>query len=104
MTIPVIDVDSHLTEPADLWTSRVPARFVDRVPQMTLSGDGRDIWGLDGRQISVGGVTAPASYDAEARLGYLDEVGIWAQVLSPNVAGFGSQKFLSMDDGELKLL
>jgi uncharacterized protein len=122
-TTPVIDVDSHLTEPADLWTSRVPARYVDRVPQMTVGGDGRDIWVLDGRQISVVGMTAPAgwpapfpagpptlaecppaSYDAKARLSYLDEVGIWAQVLYPNVAGFGSQKFLSMDDNELKLL
>src|ERR1700685_619227 len=99
MTIPVIDVDSHLTEPADLWTSRVPARFVDRVPQMTSAG-GRDVWVLDGRQISVVGLTRPAAraaafpagpsplaecppaaYDAAARLGYLDEVGIWAQVL-----------------------
>jgi predicted TIM-barrel fold metal-dependent hydrolase len=123
MMIPVIDVDSHLTEPADLWTSRVPARFVDRVPQMTSGPGGRDIWVLDGRQISVVGMTAPAgwpapfpagpptlaecppaSYDAKARLDYLDEVGIWAQVLYPNVAGFGSQKFLSMDDDELKLL
>jgi uncharacterized protein len=115
MTIPVIDVDSHLTEPADLWTSRVPARYVARVPQMT--------WVLDGRQISVVGMTAPAgwpapfpagpatlaecppaAYDAVARLGYLDEVGIWAQVLYPNVAGFGSQKFLTLNDDELKLL
>jgi predicted TIM-barrel fold metal-dependent hydrolase len=123
MMIPVIDVDSHLTEPADLWTSRVLARFVDRVPQMTSGPGGRDIWVLDGRQISVVGMTAPAgwpapfpagpptlaecppaSYDAKARLDYLDEVGIWAQVLYPNVAGFGSQKFLSMDDDELKLL
>jgi predicted TIM-barrel fold metal-dependent hydrolase len=122
MTIPVIDVDSHLTEPADLWTSRVPSRYVDRVPQMTSAG-GRDIWVLDGRQISVVGMTAPAgwptpfpagpatlaecppaAYDAAARLAYLDEVGIWAQVLYPNVAGFGSQKFLSLDDDELKLL
>jgi len=122
MTTPVIDVDSHLTEPADLWTSRVPSRYVDRVPQMTSAG-GRDIWVLDGRQISVVGMTAPAgwpapfpagprtlaecppaSHDAGARLGYLDEVGIWAQVLYPNVAGFGSQKFLSLDDDELKLL
>jgi predicted TIM-barrel fold metal-dependent hydrolase len=123
MPIPVIDVDSHLTEPPDLWTSRVPKRYVDRVPQMTSSKDGRDIWVLDGRQISVVGMTAPAgwnapfpagpatlaecppaSYDAGARLGYLDEVGIWAQVLYPNVAGFGSQRFLSMDDNELKVL
>jgi hypothetical protein len=48
MTTLVIDVDSHLTEPPDLWTSRVPARFVDRVPAMTRNEQGRDIWVLDG--------------------------------------------------------
>ena len=30
----VIDVDSHLTEPADLWTSRAPAKYADRVPHV----------------------------------------------------------------------
>jgi predicted TIM-barrel fold metal-dependent hydrolase len=123
MTTPVIDVDSHLTEPPDLWTSRVPARFVERVPHMTRNAQGRDIWELEGRQISVVGMTAPAgwpapfpagpptleecppaAYDAKARLDYLDEAGIWAQVLYPNVAGFGSQRFLSLDDPELKLV
>ena len=39
---------------------------------------------------------APGSYDARARLAYMDELGIWAQVLYPNVAGFGSQRFLCM--------
>ena len=34
----------------------------------------------------------------------MDEVGIWAQVLYPNVAGFGSQRFLSIRDDELKLV
>ena len=34
----------------------------------------------------------------------MDEVGIWAQVLYPNVAGFGSQRFLSIGDDELKLV
>ena len=34
----------------------------------------------------------------------MDEVGIWAQVLFPNVAGFGSQRFLSIRDDELKLV
>jgi predicted TIM-barrel fold metal-dependent hydrolase len=123
MTAHVIDVDSHLTEPPDLWTSRVPARYIDHVPHMTRNAQGRDIWELEGRQISVVGLTAPAgwpapfpagpptleecppaAYDAKARLDYLDEAGIWAQVLYPNVAGFGSQKFLSLDDPELKLL
>ena len=26
----IIDADSHVTEPPDTWTARVPARFVDR--------------------------------------------------------------------------
>ena len=34
----------------------------------------------------------------------MDEAGIWAQVLYPNVGGFGSENFLAMDDDELKLL
>ena len=34
----------------------------------------------------------------------MDEIGIWAQVLFPNVAGFGSQRFLSIRDDELKLV
>ena len=32
--IKVVDVDTHLTEPADLWTSRAPAKFKDRVPRV----------------------------------------------------------------------
>ncbi len=123
MTIPVIDADSHLTEPADVWTSRVPKRYLERVPQMVRTGDGRDIWVLEGTEISAVGKTAvagwpapfpngpptleecpPASYDASERLRYLDEAGIWSQVLYPNVAGFGSQRFLAIDDEKLKLL
>jgi uncharacterized protein len=123
MAVPVIDVDSHITEMPDVWTSRVPKRYVDRVPHVTRDGNGKDIWVLDGQKISTVGITAPAgwptplpdgpptleecppaAYDAPARLAYLDEVGIWSQVIYPNVGGFGSQRFLRMDDEELKLL
>ena len=34
----------------------------------------------------------------------MDEAGIWAQVLYPNVGGFGSENFLKIEDDELKLL
>ena len=35
----IIDCDAHLTEPADLWTSRAPASMQDRVPvQRTIDG------------------------------------------------------------------
>lgn len=32
--IPVLDVDTHLTEPADLWTSRAPQKYQDLVPRV----------------------------------------------------------------------
>ena len=34
--IRVIDTDTHVSEPADLWTSRVPARWVDEVPAVGI--------------------------------------------------------------------
>ena len=31
----VIDADAHVTEPIDLWTSRLPAKYRDRAPRAT---------------------------------------------------------------------
>ncbi|HVM65909.1 MAG TPA: amidohydrolase family protein [Acidimicrobiales bacterium] len=119
----VIDVDTHLTEPPDVWTSRVPSRYVERVPHMVRNDAGRDIWVVDDEHLSTVGYTAvagwptpfpdapptledclPAAYDAAARVRMMDELGIWAQVLYPNVAGFGSQRFLQLRDDDLKLV
>jgi predicted TIM-barrel fold metal-dependent hydrolase len=119
MQYSIIDVDSHVTEPPDVWTSRVAKRHVERVPQVRRI-DGADIWFLDGERIAEVGSTAPAgtsfvlpemprtyddilpaAYDANARLALLDDEGIWAQLLYPNVGGFGGQKFLRLGDREL---
>jgi uncharacterized protein len=89
----IIDVDAHITEPPDVWTSRVAARFRDRVPHVERI-DGRDLWLLDGETIAVVGATAtagfrepmpatpqvyedtlPAASDPNERLHYLDSVG-----------------------------
>jgi hypothetical protein len=32
----------------------------------------------------------PGAYDPKARLKYMDEIGIWAMVMYPNVGGFGA--------------
>jgi hypothetical protein len=37
--IKIIDVDTHLTEPPDLWTSQVPANSRDRVPYVKRTGE-----------------------------------------------------------------
>ena len=122
----VIDVDAHITEPPDLWTRRAPARFADRVPRV-VDVDGVPNWSFDGALLgrvnlsSVIGPTGektlgtaffrferdeihPASSDMRARLDVLDEQGIWAQVLYPNVAGFGAQRFAEVADPELRRL
>ena len=119
----IIDCDTHITEPRDVWTARVPARYLEHVPHVVRNDEGKDVWMLDGVQIYTAGLTAtagwsapfpsgpptyeemhPAAHDPHARLKLMDANGIWAQVLYPNVAGFGSQRFLQIPDDELKLI
>ena len=43
--IPVIDTDSHITEPADLWTSRMSKKHADAAPRVVPDPDtGRPRW------------------------------------------------------------
>ena len=117
----IIDVDTHVTEVADLWTSRVPAHMRDAVPRVETDARGRDWWWLGRDRMAPIGLTATAgrgdfkqpprgyadmhagAFDAQARLKYMDETGIWAMVMYPNVGGFGAQEFLRLRDPELML-
>jgi predicted TIM-barrel fold metal-dependent hydrolase len=123
---PIVDADTHVSEWHDLWTSRAPARFKDRVPQVKTIG-GKSIWAIDGDKSlgpagpactirkdgsKAGGAeflgftiddVAPAAYDVKARVAYMDSTGVAAQIAYPNVLGFGGQKAM-MVDPELRLL
>ena len=46
-SMPVIDVDTHFTEPPDLWTSRAPRKFKDKAPRVIRDAEGRDQWIVD---------------------------------------------------------
>ena len=50
----VVDVDTHLVEPHDLWLSRAPAKYRDRVPQVKVI-DGVRSWVIDGDKILLKG-------------------------------------------------
>jgi uncharacterized protein len=50
----VIDVDTHLTEPPDVWTARMPVALHDRIPHIERV-DGRDVWMADGNWIGAQG-------------------------------------------------
>ncbi|MDE0676761.1 MAG: amidohydrolase family protein [Acidimicrobiaceae bacterium] len=123
----IIDTDSHWSEPYDLWTSRAPAKYRDRVPRMETRGGKRRWWFDDAIPIGLpiaSSVVDPAgekvtgtvffdfdnemvhraSYDAEARVEMLDQLGLEAQIMYPNVAGFGNQNFLKSPDDALRLI
>jgi predicted TIM-barrel fold metal-dependent hydrolase len=122
----VIDADTHITEPHDLWTSHAPAAYRDRVPQVH-DVDGTAMWTVDGLVLQRASASSvirrdgsrcrgtdfiswtfadahPAAYDVPTRLSVMDEVGVWAQIVYPNAAGFGGQRFGSLGDPVLKNL
>jgi len=117
----IIDVDTHVTERGDLWTSRVPVRMRDKVPHVAKNKRGRVMWYIGDTAIARLGFNAtagvgdmmnppndyddmhPGAWDAHERLKYMDQYGIWAMVMYPNVGGFGNQAFLKLKDPELML-
>src|SRR5262245_10648996 len=52
----VIDCDTHITEPGDVWTARRPARFQADAPRIVRDAEGRDSWkfGSSQRIVPVG--------------------------------------------------
>jgi predicted TIM-barrel fold metal-dependent hydrolase len=110
----VVDVDTHWSEPMDLWTSRAPEALKDIVPQVHLK-DGQRWWFIDGKPhgpvhhasaMRKDGEKLPglafwdlkfeevheSCYDIHARLEMMDHSGVWAQVVYPNVLGFGNTR------------
>jgi predicted TIM-barrel fold metal-dependent hydrolase len=117
----VADVDSHIIEPPDLWTSRVSSRWGDLVPHVRFHERRQeDYWYIGDQKLYGVGAFAQARWpeyppshprrladaflpavDARARLDYMDEVGVHYQVLYPNILGFHSHVFLNNMPAEL---
>ena len=121
--VQVVDADTHLTEAHDLWTSRAPAAYRDRVPHVE-EVDGQPTWVVDGTPLGFAGgggvidtegekyafsdsmIVWPidkvhrAAWDPKARLEVMDECGIHAQVLFPNSIGLGGQGLAGATEDE----
>ena len=125
--VKVIDADTHFTEPPDLWTSRAPAAYKDRILHIE-ERNGVPTWVVDGVELGFakgGGVVDhdggkipflesmdkgidwvhPGAWDLKARLQVMDECGIHAQVLFPNAVGLGGHRLNTVvQDEVLRLL
>jgi predicted TIM-barrel fold metal-dependent hydrolase len=123
----IIDADSHWSEPPDLFTSRAPEKYRDRVPRVEVI-DGQAMWVFDGRPVGMysaagvigrDGVKEEAhialfewghdevhvgAYDPVVRLGVLDECGIDHQIIFPSTIGLGGQELSTGDDEALRLV
>ena len=60
----LFSVDDHIIEPADVWSSRVPAKFRDTAPHVAHD-DGREYWVLEGQRQQTMGLNAVAGKPRE---------------------------------------
>jgi predicted TIM-barrel fold metal-dependent hydrolase len=124
LDIKVIDCDTHVVEAYDLWTSRVSTeKYGDRVPHVVRDDAGVDLWVTDGNVLNRAAWAAaagwkdappnnperldevdPRVWNPADRIKLMDDYGIYAQVLYPNVSGFGAGRFADMDDPEFSYL
>jgi predicted TIM-barrel fold metal-dependent hydrolase len=119
----VIDADTHFTEPPDMWTSRAPAKYKDRVLHIE-DVNGEPTWIVDGVELGFargGGVVDhdggkipfldsmskgidwvhKGAWDPKARLELMDQCGVHAQVLFPNAVGLGGQSLNTVVEDEV---
>ena len=58
----VIDVDTHITEPADIWTERVASKWGNKVPHIRQV-EGRDMWFIGDQPAGGPGFYTMAGHD-----------------------------------------
>jgi predicted TIM-barrel fold metal-dependent hydrolase len=115
MAIPsIIDADSHVTEARDTWTARMSsAKWGDLVPQVRMDDEtGKEAWFVGPNRMGLVGWSGwqavdpetggrrtidrnnpvtyqeelhPSCYDARERLNVMDEMGVHAAALYPNI-------------------
>jgi len=121
--MPIIDIDSHFTEPPDLWTSRAPSKYAGLAPRV-VDIDGKPCW-IAGRDVLLSppglcviradGSKAhakvtldtfeemtPAATHVAARLATMDELGLTMQIVYPNVLGFAGSTLMNIEDSALR--
>jgi predicted TIM-barrel fold metal-dependent hydrolase len=119
--IKIVDCDTHFTEPTDLFTSRAPARFKGKVPEVRRV-DGTDRWFVGDRDFgTLGGNVIrkdnnkllgrlafptieeghPGSHQVRERLQIMDDSGIWAQICYQNSGVTQAGSLMMMGDNDL---
>jgi predicted TIM-barrel fold metal-dependent hydrolase len=114
--IEIVDSDTHVIEPPDLFTSRVSSKWGDAIPQIRWDDASQEeVWFFGDKKIYAAGLACGArwhefppdhprrladsdirNYDPVQRLGHMDDFGIRAQVLYPNIGVFQVNEYIGM--------
>lgn len=118
----IIDADSHVCEPPDTWTSRMPSKWGELIPRIKHNEElGADLWYIDDTVMNTLAFTVfyqepgdpqphrrkddfpetprfvdevhPSSWDPTERVKVMDEVGVNAACLYPNLGLTSPDKF-----------
>jgi predicted TIM-barrel fold metal-dependent hydrolase len=116
----LFSVDDHVVEPADVWSSRLPKKFLEQAPHIVDDG-GAEYWLVEGQRMPTVGLNAvagkpkeewthdpvrfsdmiPGCYDPKARAEDLRQEGIVASLNFPTLPRFGGALFPEFRDKEL---
>ena len=120
--IKIVDTDTHMIEPPDLFTSRAPAAMKSKVPYVKRDTDGVDRWYVGDRNFgSLGGNVIgkdhikllgrlafptidemhPGGHLIKPRLQAMDDMGIHAQIVFQNSGVTQAGSLMSLGDDEL---
>ena len=88
----LISADSHVTEPEDLWQTRLPAALRDRAPQFPARRQGA------GHSEGTLNESRPGGADPDLRLGEMSQDGVSAEVLFPTLG----LRLFAMEDAPLQ--
>jgi predicted TIM-barrel fold metal-dependent hydrolase len=122
--IKIVDCDTHITEAPDLFTSRAPAKYKDRVPYVKLDPDGVERWYVGDRNFgSMGGNVIradnnkllgrlafprleqahPGGHIIKDRLKAMDDMGVYAQIAFQNSGVTQAGSLMSLGDNDLAI-
>ncbi len=122
--IKIVDTDTHITEAPDLFTSRAPAKYKDKVPYVKLDSDGVERWYVGDRNFgSMGGNVIrkdknkllgrlafpkleqahPGGHILKDRLQAMDDMGVYAQICYQNSGVTQAGSLMSLGDNDLAI-
>ena len=119
----MVSVDDHVVEPPNLFSGRLPAKYVDLAPKFITNEDGTNAWLYEGQvlpNVALNAVAGrpreeygleptsfdqlrPGCYDIDQRVMDMDANGVVGSLCFPSFPQFCGQLFARTEDKDVAL-